>query len=94
MTTPSDPVFDATNPHVMADDREPYKLDASCVRIVVIEPRLCQNCGDETGKTATHRVFIDLVNNGQDMGLEGSCLTCAQEFADRLRASLPRGEIT
>lgn len=91
MTVPSDPVFDATNPRVMADDREsePVKLDASCVRITLVEPNLCPDCGDETQKTVTHAVWFDMWNNGQDTVLMEGCLVCCTEFADRLKDSLP-----
>lgn len=104
MTKPSDPVFDASNPHAMADDREltdeqiaavdfkideqeAYLLDAGCVRITDIEPRPCNNCGDEV--VATKVVWLDMRNNGQNMGIGEFCAPCAEEFADRLRASLP-----
>lgn len=71
------------------DQEEVCKLDASCVRIVLVEPNLCPECGDETKRTTTHVVMLDLVNNGQDTGLMEGCLFCAEEFANDLRASLP-----
>lgn len=78
------------------DEHEACKLDASCVRIVLIEPRLCQDCGDSydeggklIGRIATHVVYFDLVGNGQDVGIGEYCLFCATEFANRLKASLP-----
>lgn len=35
MTTPSDPVFDGSNPHVMADDREPEVISLPGVGLVL-----------------------------------------------------------
>lgn len=82
----------------MADDHEPVMLDASCVRVVLIEPPMCEDCGDDVdegtgknvGRTATHVVYVDLVNNGQDIGIGEYCMACAKEFAARLRESLPK----
>ena len=67
-----------------------YKLNASCVRIALVEKNLCPDCGDETGKTITHTVVLELLNNGQDTGLMEGCLVCCTEFADRLKDSLPK----
>lgn len=71
------------------DEQEACKLDASCVRITLVGPNLCPDCGDETKKAVTHAVWFDMWNNGQDMVLMEGCLVCCTEFADRLRDSLP-----
>ena len=46
----------------------------------------CDNC---TGGPATHTVKIDFRNAGMAQELGRYCESCAEEVADRIRASLP-----
>lgn len=61
------------------------KLTADDVSIEPIRPEECSGCGSR----ATHRVSIDMRNNGLIETVGGDmCYTCAVRFAHRLQESL------
>lgn len=66
--------------------KEEVQIDQDDVKIVRIEPLVCDDCG---GK-ATHRVWLDMRNNGEMTAVSSKvCHTCAKRFASRLKKSLP-----
>lgn len=68
-------------------DEARFPLDTSCVTVLPIPPAECE-CGEGT---QTHFVELDMVNNGSTHEVYVGCQSCANDFAERLRESLPLG---
>ena len=62
------------------------QLSADDVHVLLFEPNNCPEC--EAAPT-THYVILDAPANGTEPMLMRGCEPCCNEYADRLRASLP-----
>lgn len=64
------------------------RLDKADIAVQEFEPDLCE-CQEAP---VTHYVQIDLRSAGMTQALGEYCEKCAEEMAERIRASLPEAE--
>lgn len=69
-------------------DDEMLKLDADDVTVVTIDPDECE-CSGVKAVAVTHVVMFDMRANGSVHEVFRGCATCATDFANRLKSSLP-----
>jgi ribosomal protein L37AE/L43A len=62
-----------------------YPIEPDDITIVELEPRVCEDCGDNI---ATHVVMVDLRSIGMNVGIGNFCQACATENVERMKSGI------